>query len=110
MIRIGLTLVLAALLEAGGDAMVRRGLHGRSALLLACGGVILFAYGVAVNAAPWSFGRLLGAYVAIFFVLAQVLDFLVFGHRPSWSILAGGALVVAGGLVVLFGDARAANF
>ena len=106
MIRTGFALVLAALLEVGGDAVIRRGLQGRSALLLACGGALLFTYGVAVNAAPWTFGRLLGGYVAIFFVLAQILDVVVFGHRPSWSILAGGTLVVAGGAVVLFGEAR----
>ncbi len=98
-----LLLPLAALLEAGGDAVIRRGLHGRSLVLLACGAAILFAYGVVVNTAPWDFGRLLGVYVAIFFVLAQVLDALVFGARPSVSILVGGALVVAGGLVVAVG-------
>ncbi len=96
-------LPLAALLEAGGDAVIRRGLHARSTALLAAGGVILFAYGVVVNTAPWDFGRLLGVYVAIFFVGAQVLDVAVFGARPNLSTVAGGALVVAGGIVVALG-------
>ena len=51
-----LLLPLAALLEAGGDAVIRRGLHGRSLVLLAVGAAILFAYGVLVNTAPWAVG------------------------------------------------------
>ncbi len=102
-----LLLPLAALLEAGGDAVIRRGLHGRSLVLLAVGAAILFAYGVVVNTAPWDFGRLLGVYVAVFFVMAQVLNAVVFGIRPSVSILVGGVLVVAGGIVVAMGRGSA---
>ncbi len=102
-----LLLPLAALLEAGGDAVIRRGLHGRSVVLLVAGAAILFAYGVVVNTAPWEFGRLLGVYVAVFFVMAQVLDAVMFGARPSVSILIGGALIVAGGLVVAAGRGSA---
>lgn len=83
--------------------MIRRGLHGRSLALLAAGGAILFVYGVVVNTAPWDFGRLLGVYVAVFFVAAQLLDAVMFGARPTASILVGGALIVAGGLVVAVG-------
>ena len=106
-----LLLPLAALLEAGGDAVIRRGLHHGGSpsrvALLAGGAAILFAYGVVVNAAPWDFGRLLGVYVAIFFVLAQVLNAVVFGIRPSVSILVGGVLVVLGGIVVAAGRGSA---
>jgi drug/metabolite transporter superfamily protein YnfA len=99
-------LLLAACLEAGGDALVRLGLHGNALgariCLLVAGAVVLFAYGVAVNAPPWDFGRLLGAYVTLFFVVAQVVNATVFSIKPDLPILAGGTLIVAGGLVITF--------
>ena len=97
-------LVLAALLEAGGDAIIRIGLgHGAAGARIAwivAGGLVLAAYGVLVNQPGWDFGRLLGAYVAVFFATAQAIDLVVFGRAPTWPVLAGGVLVVAGGLVV----------
>jgi small multidrug resistance family-3 protein len=99
-------LLLAACLEAGGDALVRLGLHShhgaaRIGLFLA-GAVVIFLYGLSVNAPPWDFGRLLGVYVTLFFVVAQVLNIAIFGVRPDLPILVGGALIVAGGLVMTF--------
>ncbi len=99
-----LVLLVAAVLEAGGDALVRGGLHGqglglRLALFLA-GGLVLFGYGVTVNAPPWDFGKLLGIYVTLFFVVAQVINLVVFRARPDLPILVGGALIVAGGVVI----------
>ena len=103
----GLALVvlfLAAVLEAGGDALVRTGLEagpaGRKIALFAAGAVVLFAYGYAVNASRWDFGRLLGIYVVFFFVIAQAISWLAFGQKPSLPILVGGALIVLGGLVI----------
>jgi len=99
-------LLLAALLEAGGDALVRAGLQGAAMPtrlgLMGLGGVVLFAYGLTVNLPPWDFGRLLGVYVVLFFVVAQVINWLAFGSRPTPPILVGGALIVAGGLTITF--------
>ena len=99
-------LLVAAVLEAGGDALVRLGLHnpglGAKAGLLAAGAVVLFAYGVTVNAPPWDFGRLLGVYVTLFFVVAQIINLAMFGVRPGLPVLVGGALIVAGGLTITF--------
>ncbi len=99
-----LLLLLAAALEAGGDALVRVGLHGTAiasrAVFLAVGAVVLFAYGCAVNAPPWDFGRLLGVYVTLFFLVAQAINLFVFGVRPSLPIYLGGALIIAGGLLI----------
>jgi hypothetical protein len=99
-------LALAATLEAGGDALVRSGLHA-SALasrigFLAAGATILFAYGVSVNLPPWDFGRLLGVYVALFFVVAQFINFFAFGMKPGLPIYLGGLLIISGGLVITF--------
>jgi small multidrug resistance family-3 protein len=45
----------------------------------------------------------MGIYIAVFFVVSQVLSLAIFGERPSPSLVLGGALVVAGGLVIQFG-------
>ena len=62
--------------------------------------MVLFAYGYTVNAPPWDFGKLLGVYVVFFFVVAQLINWLVFHQKPGPGVLAGGALIVLGGCVV----------
>lgn len=101
-----LVLMAAAGLEAGGDALVRKGLHaqgqyGRLAFL-ASGAIVLFSYGVVVNLPPWDFGRLLGVYVALFFVVAQVINRVAFGVSPGPGVLVGGVLIVSGAMVMTF--------
>jgi small multidrug resistance family-3 protein len=99
-----LILVLAAVLEAGGDALVRLGLHGHALVprvgLFLAGAGVLFGYGLVVNAPPWDFGRLLGVYVMLFFVVAQAINLIVFGVKPGLPVLVGGGLIVSGGLVM----------
>ena len=99
-------LAVAAALEAGGDAIVRKGLHASSMPtrigIFALGAGVLFAYGVTVNSPPWDFGKLLGIYVTLFFVVAQIVNLIFFGARPDLPIFVGGALIVAGGLVITF--------
>jgi drug/metabolite transporter superfamily protein YnfA len=99
-----LLLLVAACLEVGGDAVIRLGLKNYSGsaqlVLIGLGGLVLVTYGVFVNIAPADFGRSLGVYVVLFFVLAQLVNLLIFGIRPSASILLGGALILAGGLVI----------
>jgi hypothetical protein len=59
-------LLLATILEAGGDAIVRIGLNTPAiptrVLLMLSGGAILFGYGLTLNLAPLDFGPLIGAY------------------------------------------------
>jgi drug/metabolite transporter (DMT)-like permease len=97
-------LVIGTSLEAGGDAIVRTGLRSPfpalKIALLALGGLMLFGYGVFVTSAPVDFGKLLGLYVVLFFITAQVLNALAFGVRPTPPILVGGLLIVAGGAVI----------
>jgi hypothetical protein len=97
-------LLIAALLEVGGDAVVRAGLKGQTGITrigyLALGAIVLFGYGVFVNTAPADFGRLLGIYVVLFFIVAQLVNLFAFGVRPGMGIIAGGALIIAGGLVI----------
>ncbi len=96
-------LAAAATLEVGGDALMRAALHQHGlarAPFLAAGILVLAAYGLVVNLGPWDFGRVLGVYVVLFFLAAQLVNWLGFGLRPSPPILLGGVLICAGGLVM----------
>ena len=93
-------LLLAAALEAGGDALVRYGLRGGRVLGFVLGALVLFGYGVTVNLPRWDFGRLLGVYIVLFFVVSQILAVAVFDEKIPISRLVGGALVIAGGVVM----------
>lgn len=102
-----LILFLSAALESGGDAVMRAGLHshGFSPRLLRflAGAALLAGYGLLVNSPRWDFGRLLGIYVVFFFVLAQIIAWGFFHTAPSRSILAGGTLIVLGGVIITLG-------
>ena len=94
-------LAMSALLEVGGDAGIRAGLHGRQAGFV-LGSVLLIAYGFVVNLSKLDFGKLMGLYIALFFVVSQVIALLVFKEKLSPPTLVGGALIVAGGCVLTF--------
>ena len=99
-----LILLAAAVLEAGGDALMRTGIHAlspsRRAGFMLAGGLVLAVYGYVVNTPPWDFGRLLGIYVVLFFLVAQAINWLAYGQKPTPSLILGGILIAAGGLVV----------
>ncbi len=103
-----LVLLVAALLEVGGDALVRNGLRTDSlahrASWFFLGALSLLAYGCVVNAPKWNFGRLLGAYVVLFFVVAQGIAWLGFREKPTLPLLVGGACIVLGGGIISFWD------
>jgi small multidrug resistance family-3 protein len=99
-------LLVAASLEVLGDSFFQSGLY-RSAgmhrgMWFVAGVAVLGFYGWSVNLPQWDFGRLLGAYVALFFVVAQVVAKVRFHQSPSVPIWVGGSLIVAGGLVITF--------
>lgn len=105
-IPIPLLLLIATILEVSGDAVVRLAIYQhvgavRIAWFLG-GAALLFSYGAFLNIAPVDFGRIVGLYIAILFVVWQVINFAVFRTVPAVPVWVGGALVVAGGLVVTF--------
>jgi small multidrug resistance family-3 protein len=107
-----MVLFAAAVLEAGGDALVRKGLHAPAAARVGfflAGAAVLLAYACMVNAPKWDFGRLLGAYVVFFFVVAQLINWLVFDIVPGAGMLAGGACIVVGGAIIALTGATAGN-
>ena len=99
-------LLVATTLEVSGDAVVRIAIYthlglARLALMLA-GAALLFGYGFSLNLAPVEFRQVVGLYIATLFVVWQVINFVVFRTFPNLPILAGGALIVIGGLIVTF--------
>jgi hypothetical protein len=93
-------LVGAALLEVGGIALIRIGLLGARGWIIA-GGAALIAYGVVVNQGLLDFNRLMGTYIAVFFVVSQIIAAAVFHESLGRASLAGGALIIAGGAVMM---------
>lgn len=99
-------LIAATSLEATGDALVRKALGAsivwQRGALFALGAALLFGYGLSLNLAPLEFGRVVGLYIATLFVVWQGVNFFAFRAVPTLPVLVGGALIVAGGLVVSF--------
>ena len=104
--KIFLFLIVATTLETFGDAIVRMAI-GQAAWvprtgLFLVGAILLFGYGLSLNLAPIEFNRVVGLYIATLFIVWQIVNFIVFRTLPDLPILAGGALIVAGGLIVTF--------
>lgn len=92
-------LVLAALLEVTGDAGIRLGLRGARWGFLA-GGLSLLAYGFVVNLSSWNFSRLMGVYIAVFFIVSQALAVLLFHEKLNLAQGIGGAFIIIGGIIL----------
>jgi drug/metabolite transporter (DMT)-like permease len=102
--RIFLFVLAATILESTGDAIVRIALYrtaspARIGLFL-MGGILLTLYGTALNLAPVEFAAVTGMYVATLFVVFQITNYIFFRSAPTPAVLGGGALIVAGGLIV----------
>ena len=46
-------------------------------------------------------GRLMGVYIALFFVVSQIIAVLAFGQMPSLRTAAAGGLMIAAAAVVM---------
>jgi len=95
-------LLMAAVLEVAGDAVIRKGLRG-GLMVIAIGFLMLGTYGLVVNLLCWDFSRLLGVYVAVFATVAVLAGRLVFHEVIPPATWIGLAVVVLGGLIIQFG-------
>jgi hypothetical protein len=99
-------LLVATLAEALGDATIRIGLFQRTGgarlTLVLAGGALLLVYGTFLNLAPLPFARIVGFYIATLFLVWQGVSYVTLRSTPTLPIVVGGALIVAGGLVVSF--------
>ena len=100
-------LLLAAVLEVGGLAVIRLGLARRPAgiLLILLGIAILGAYGLFVNTAPLDFSSTLGLYIAFFAVVAVIVGWAV-DRRIALPTAIGIGVIVAGAIIINYGEIR----
>ncbi len=97
------TLLLAAVLEVGGDALIQKGMRGMGLRWICAGVVALGCYGIFVNTASREFAKLMGVYVAVFALIGVLFGWLVFGETISRATWLGLGLIVVGGLIIQFG-------
>ena len=93
----------AALLEVGGDAIVRKGLRGGSLWTILGGFAMLGFYGLTVNVVKWDFSQLLGVYVAVFALVSILFGYFVFKEQIPWTTWTGLAVIIAGGVIIQCG-------
>ncbi len=99
-----LIFLVAALLEIGGDAIIRKGLRNSGLLLIATGFVVLGCYGLVVNIVKWDFSKLLGVYVAVFAIVSILFGRFVFKENIPTSTWVGMIVIVLGGAIIQFGQ------
>ncbi|MHB8173774.1 MAG: hypothetical protein ACYDFU_04865 [Nitrospirota bacterium] len=95
--------IAAAILEVGGDAIIRKGLRGSIIWFIVSGFLMLGCYGVVVNTVRWDFSKLLGVYVAVFAVISILAGRLVFKETIPFTTWLGLAIIVVGGAVIQSG-------
>ncbi len=61
---------------------------------------VLIAYGFMVNLTKLDFGRLMGIYIVLFFLVAQSVSVLIFKEKMPIGVIVGGSLVVSGGVLM----------
>jgi small multidrug resistance family-3 protein len=96
-------LLSAAVLEVGGDAVIRHGLRRRSLAAALLGFLALGSYGVAVNLLGQDFSRTLGTYVGVFALVSVLAGKLVFRDAIPASSWCGLAVILAGCAIIQLG-------
>ena len=99
-----LVFIAAAVLEVGGDAVVRKGLRGSGLIIIMIGFLMLGCYGVVVNMVKWDFSKLLGVYVAIFALISVMFGRFVFKENIPAATWIGLMVIIGGGMIIQFGD------
>ena len=95
--------VIAGLMEIGGGYLVWLWLRdGRTAVLGALGGLLLFTYGVLPTFQASHFGRVYAAYGGIFVVMSLFWGWWVDGRRPDTADIAGGIVCLIGVAVIMY--------
>lgn len=98
--------LMATVLEAVGDALIRVALEHPSPYLriavFAAGAVCLTLYGTSLNLAPVEFSTVTGLYIATLFIVFQLTNYVFFRTAPTPGVLVGGFCIILGGLTVYF--------
>jgi small multidrug resistance family-3 protein len=101
-------MVVAALLEVAGDAIIRKGVRGAGLGLVALGFIVLGSYGVVVNRIAVDFSKLLGAYVGVFAIVSVLFGRIVFQETIPRSTWLGLVVVLVGSSIIQFGGSSTA--
>lgn len=96
--------IVTAILEVGGDAVIRKGLRGNGVFIILIGVAMLGLYGVVVNMVRWAFSKLLGVYVAVFALISILFGRFMFGEHIPGSTWVGLSVIICGGMIIQFGD------
>lgn len=99
-----LIFLAAAILEVGGDAVVRKGLRGNSLGIIITGFLMLGFYGVVVNTVKWDFSKLLGVYVAVFALVSVLFGRFLFKENIPITTWIGLIMIICGALIIQFGN------
>ncbi len=94
----------AAMLEVGGDAIVRKGLRGNNLFIITIGFAMLGFYGVVVNTVKWDFSKLLGVYVAVFALISILFGRFVFREHVPNTTWLGLMVIICGAMIIQFGN------
>ena len=94
----------AAVLEVGGDAVVRKGLCGSGLVIVMIGFSMLGCYGMVVNTVRGDFSKLLGVYVAVFALISVLFGRFVFKENIPAATWIGLTVIMFGGMIIQFGD------
>lgn len=98
-----LLFLAAGLCEIGGGYLVWLWLRdGRSVVLGAFGGLVLFLYGVLPTFQPAHFGRVYAAYGGVFVVMSLLWGWWIDGRMPDGFDWIGAALCVLGVAVIMY--------
>ena len=93
----------SAILEVGGDAIIRKGMKASRWHDMVLGGLMLASYGIVVNLVKWDFSKLLGVYVAVFAVVSVLAGWFLFQEDVPATTWVGIGIIVIGGMVIQFG-------
>jgi small multidrug resistance family-3 protein len=101
-----LILLTAIVLELCGDASIRIALRSSRGWLFGFGAALLISYGTLVSFPNWTFSRTMGVYIAIFFIVSQVVAVVILREQIKPPAIVGGAMIVSGGLVILLWNTK----
>jgi drug/metabolite transporter superfamily protein YnfA len=96
-----LFLVLAITMEICGDASIRIGLRGHKPLSFIVGAALVICYGITVSFPTWNFSRTMGVYIAVFFIISQIIARLMLHESIRLPVIVGGIFILSGGLIIL---------
>ena len=103
--KIFLFVLAATIFEAAGDALLRIAIHSHAWPIrigyFLTGAVLLTLYGTSLNIAPVEFGKVVGLYVALLYIVFQTTNYIAFKAKPTLPVFVGGLLIVTGGLLVI---------